>query len=52
MQIYVGFVALIANLVVAALVTLVLRQMRVFNGTDETNATITMRTRASPASGR
>ncbi len=37
-QIYVGFIALIANLVAAALVTLVLRQMRVFNGTDETNA--------------
>ncbi|MGH3785980.1 MAG: monocarboxylate uptake permease MctP [Pseudonocardiaceae bacterium] len=37
LQIYVGFVALIANLVVAALVTIVLRQMRVFNGTDETN---------------
>ena len=36
-QIYVGFVALIANLVIAALVTIVLRQMRVFNGTDETN---------------
>ncbi|MDQ4102427.1 MAG: sodium:solute symporter [Actinomycetota bacterium] len=36
-QIYVGFVALIANLVIAALVTVVLRQMRVFNGTDETN---------------
>jgi SSS family solute:Na+ symporter len=36
-QIYVGFVALIGNLVVAAVVTLVLRQMRVFNGIDETN---------------
>jgi solute:Na+ symporter, SSS family len=35
-QIYVGFIALIGNLVVAALVTIVLRQMRVFNGTDET----------------
>ena len=35
-QIYVGFVALVANLVAAALVTIVLRQMRVFNGTDET----------------
>jgi SSS family solute:Na+ symporter len=37
MQIYVGFVALIGNLVVAVLVTIVLRRMRVFNGTDETN---------------
>jgi solute:Na+ symporter, SSS family len=36
MQIYPGFVALVGNLVVAAIVTLVLRQMRVFNGTDET----------------
>jgi solute:Na+ symporter, SSS family len=35
-QIYVGFIVLIGNLVVAALVTTVLRQMRVFNGTDET----------------
>ncbi|SHE59480.1 monocarboxylate uptake permease MctP [Streptoalloteichus hindustanus] len=35
-QIYVGFVALVANLLVAALVTLVLRRMRVLNGTDET----------------
>jgi SSS family solute:Na+ symporter len=35
-QIYVGFIALIGNLVVAALVTIVVRQMRVFNGTDET----------------
>jgi solute:Na+ symporter, SSS family len=36
-QIYVGFVALLGNLVAAMLVTIVLRQMRVFNGTDETN---------------
>lgn len=36
-QIYVGFVALIGNLLAAVLVTIVLRQMRVFNGTDETN---------------
>ncbi len=36
-QIYVGFVALVGNLVAAVLVTIVLRQMRVFNGTDETN---------------
>jgi SSS family solute:Na+ symporter len=35
-QIYVGFVALIGNLVVAVLITIVLRQLRVFNGTDET----------------
>ncbi|MGH4026548.1 MAG: monocarboxylate uptake permease MctP [Pseudonocardiaceae bacterium] len=38
LQIYVGFVALLGNLVVAALVTIVLRQLRVFNGTDETQA--------------
>jgi len=38
LQVYVGFVALIGNLVVAALVTLVLRRMGVFNGTDETEA--------------
>ncbi len=37
-QIYVGFVALLGNLVVATLVTLVLRRMGVFNGTDETEA--------------
>src|SRR5262249_19310431 len=37
MQIYVGFVALIGNLVAAILITIVLRRMRVFNGTDETN---------------
>jgi SSS family solute:Na+ symporter len=36
-QIYVGFVALTGNLVVAVLVTIVLRQMRVVNGIDETN---------------
>ncbi|MEV7042291.1 monocarboxylate uptake permease MctP [Amycolatopsis sp. NPDC051061] len=36
-QIYVGFVALIANLVVAAIVTVIARQMKVFNGTDDTN---------------
>ncbi|MGH3684357.1 MAG: monocarboxylate uptake permease MctP [Pseudonocardiaceae bacterium] len=36
-QIYVGFVAILGNLVVAVLVTIVLRRMRVFNGTDETN---------------
>ncbi|HXT45244.1 MAG TPA: sodium:solute symporter [Pseudonocardiaceae bacterium] len=36
MQIYVGFVALIGNLVVAVVVTIVLRRLRVFNGTDET----------------
>jgi SSS family solute:Na+ symporter len=37
-QIYVGFVALIGNLVTAVLVTMMLRRMRVFNGIDETNA--------------
>jgi SSS family solute:Na+ symporter len=36
-QIYVGFVALIANLVVAVIVTVIARQMKVFNGTDDTN---------------
>ncbi|MGB9279701.1 MAG: sodium:solute symporter [Pseudonocardiaceae bacterium] len=35
-QIYVGFVALIGNLVVAILVTIVLRQLRVANGSDQT----------------
>ncbi|MGH3915475.1 MAG: monocarboxylate uptake permease MctP [Pseudonocardiaceae bacterium] len=38
LQIYVGFVALIGNLVVAVLVTVVLRRLRVFNGTDATEA--------------
>ncbi|MGH3719605.1 MAG: monocarboxylate uptake permease MctP [Pseudonocardiaceae bacterium] len=37
-QIYVGLIALIGNLVVAAVVTIVLRRMRVVNGTDETEA--------------
>ena len=36
-QIYVGFVALVANLVVAVVVTVIARQMKVFNGTDDTN---------------
>ncbi|MFF1609812.1 monocarboxylate uptake permease MctP [Amycolatopsis sp. NPDC058278] len=35
-QIYVGFVALIGNLVIAAIVTVIARQMKVFNGTDDT----------------
>ncbi|MEJ2853537.1 MULTISPECIES: monocarboxylate uptake permease MctP [unclassified Saccharothrix] len=35
-QIYVGAVAVVANLLVAVLVTLVARQLRAFNGTDET----------------
>jgi SSS family solute:Na+ symporter len=35
-QIYVGFVALVANLLVALIVTLVIRRMNVSNGTDET----------------
>ena len=39
MQIYPGFVALIANLVVAVVVTLILRGLRVFNGTDDTDGT-------------
>ncbi|HJT02809.1 MAG TPA: sodium:solute symporter [Pseudonocardiaceae bacterium] len=38
MQTYVGFVALIGNLVVAALVTLVARRLHIFNGTDETTS--------------
>ncbi|MGH3870635.1 MAG: monocarboxylate uptake permease MctP [Pseudonocardiaceae bacterium] len=37
-QIYVGFVALAGNLVVAALVTVVLRQRGMLNGIDETEA--------------
>jgi solute:Na+ symporter, SSS family len=37
MQIYAGFVALIGNFVVAVVVTIVARQLRVFNGTDETD---------------
>ncbi|WP_410587553.1 monocarboxylate uptake permease MctP [Amycolatopsis sp. lyj-23] len=36
-QIYVGFVALIGNLVIAAIVTVIARQLKVFNGTDDTN---------------
>jgi SSS family solute:Na+ symporter len=35
-QIYVGFVALIGNLVVAAIGTVIARQMKVLNGTDDT----------------
>jgi SSS family solute:Na+ symporter len=35
-QIYVGFVALVANLVVALVVTLVIRRMNVSNGDDDT----------------
>ncbi len=38
MQIYAGLIALAGNLVVAALVTVVLRKMQVSNGTDKTNA--------------
>src|SRR5918997_769677 len=36
-QIYAGFIALGGNLVVAALVTVALRKLRVFNGTDQTD---------------
>src|ERR687893_2654726 len=36
-QIYAGLIALVGNLAVAALVTIVLRRLRVFNGTDETD---------------
>ncbi|MEC3981895.1 monocarboxylate uptake permease MctP [Amycolatopsis sp. H20-H5] len=38
-QVYPGFVALIANLVVAVLVTIIARRMKVSNGTDDTDAT-------------
>ncbi|MCU1684612.1 MAG: solute:Na+ symporter, family [Amycolatopsis sp.] len=37
LQIYPGFVALIANLVVAVVVTIIARRAKVFNGTDDTN---------------
>ncbi|WP_084143121.1 monocarboxylate uptake permease MctP [Amycolatopsis taiwanensis] len=36
MQIYPGFVALVANLVVAVVVTVIARRAKVFNGTDDT----------------
>ncbi|MFD8491903.1 monocarboxylate uptake permease MctP [Amycolatopsis sp. NPDC059657] len=36
-QIYVGFVALVANLLVAVIFTVIARKMKVFNGTDSTN---------------
>nr|WP_026360554.1 sodium:solute symporter [Amycolatopsis nigrescens] len=39
MQIYPGFIALIGNLVVAVLVTVVARRLKVSNGTDETEGT-------------
>ncbi|MGW0517739.1 monocarboxylate uptake permease MctP [Crossiella sp. NPDC003009] len=35
-QIYVGFIALVVNLVVAVVGTIIARQLKVFNGTDET----------------
>ncbi|WP_018684333.1 monocarboxylate uptake permease MctP [Actinokineospora enzanensis] len=35
-QIYVGFLALVANLLVAVVVTVIARRLRVFNGLDET----------------
>ncbi|NIH86378.1 monocarboxylate uptake permease MctP [Amycolatopsis granulosa] len=38
-QIYPGFVALIGNLVVAVVVTVICRSMKVFNGTDDTEGT-------------
>jgi SSS family solute:Na+ symporter len=37
LQIYVGVVALLANLVVAVVITAIVRQFRVFNGLDQTN---------------
>lgn len=36
LQIYVGFVALAANLLVAVIVTVIARRMKTFNGTDDT----------------
>lgn len=36
-QIYVGVVALAANLIVAIVVTVVMRQLKMYNGTDQTN---------------
>ncbi|KZB85002.1 monocarboxylate uptake permease MctP [Amycolatopsis regifaucium] len=36
LQIYVGFVALVANLLVAVIFTVIARQLKVFNGTDST----------------
>ena len=47
-QIYVGFVALIGNLVVAVLVTIVLRQLRVSNGNDETTPQDYLQDEGSP----
>ncbi|AGM10571.1 monocarboxylate uptake permease MctP [Amycolatopsis keratiniphila] len=38
LQIYVGFVALIANLLVAVIFTVIARRLKVFNGTDDTEA--------------
>ncbi|KFU79058.1 solute:Na+ symporter, SSS family [Amycolatopsis lurida] len=38
LQIYVGFVALIANLLIAVIFTVIARQLKVFNGTDDTEA--------------
>lgn len=37
LQIYVGVVALAANLIVAIVVTLIMRQLKMFNGTDQTS---------------
>jgi SSS family solute:Na+ symporter len=47
-QIYVGFVALIGNLVIAVLVTIVLRQLRVSNGTDQTTPPDYLQDEGSP----
>ncbi|MFJ8910771.1 monocarboxylate uptake permease MctP [Amycolatopsis sp. NPDC102389] len=38
LQIYVGFVALVANLLIAVIFTVIARQLKVFNGTDDTEA--------------
>ncbi|MBV8997086.1 MAG: sodium:solute symporter family protein [Pseudonocardiales bacterium] len=48
MQIYVGFVALIGNLVVAVAVTVLSRQLRIFNGTDETTPADYLEDEGSP----
>jgi SSS family solute:Na+ symporter len=47
-QIYVGFVALVGNLVIAVLVTIVLRQLRVSNGTDQTTPPDYLQDEGSP----
>jgi SSS family solute:Na+ symporter len=48
MQIYVGFVALIGNLVAAIPMTITLRKLHIFNGTDETNPSDYLQDEGSP----